>query len=480
MNERLNTLVLPRLTAFLLGLFVAIAATGDTRSQDSLDLRKRFQDGIPRSPCIEAIYGYADAMVASGRDAQGPQSTGVFLSALDRDSLQPLTTRPRAPSGVDERLRPGPPGKPLSGANPVLDQNLYRLLYFLKGLSGDSKYPAAADEALAWFLKNSAAATQGRFPWGAVGFWDTKDDQAVVGAPDSPLNIPRPWMLWEECFRLAPKATLRHVEALRAAASSDTPSTRRDARVLGFRLRAWIEAWAHSRDGAFVDACHRSLNKVAERLFTDGSLSPRELLSLAIDVDGAARKAPEPLRGRLRALARRLDAAFLRYDHDLESEGGGFVLATSDSVTPPRTRTWGADHRQPTTAQFALLCVSRYENTGDVRYRRLIVEAADRYRVGNPGESLDEWPSTIGYAIGVQLAAFRVTAEKPYFERATELGILAVERFFDGSPLPRASTRSDHYESTTGADTLVLALIELHLTTMTITAVRVPAYNLDR
>ena len=56
----------------------------------------------------------------------------------------------------------------------------------------------------------------------------------------------------------------------------------------------------------------------------------------------------------------------------------------------------------------------------------------------------------------------------------------AVKEFFGDSPLPRASLKTNHYESTTGADTLVLALTELHLTTRTITAVRAPVNTIDR
>ena len=52
--------------------------------------------------------------------------------------------------------------------------------------------------------------------------------------------------------------------------------------------------------------------------------------------------------------------------------------------------------------------------------------------------------------------------------------------FFADSPLPRACLKSDRYESTTGADTLVLALTELHLSTLTITVVRTPANTIDR
>ena len=126
------------------------------------------------------------------------------------------------------------------------------------------------------------------------------------------------------------------------------------------------------------------------------------------------------------------------------------------------------------------MCVSRYENTGRIEYRDLIVAAANAYLDSLPGDGTDAWPSTFGHAVTLELAAFRVTAGEKYYRRAFRLGEIAVERFFGESPLPRASLETDHYESATGADTLVLALTELHLAVLHITAVRAPANTIDR
>jgi len=127
-----------------------------------------------------------------------------------------------------------------------------------------------------------------------------------------------------------------------------------------------------------------------------------------------------------------------------------------------------------------MMCVSRYENTGKVAYRTLIVAAADAYLDSLPGAQTDAWPLTFGQAISLELAAFRITARQEYHTRAFKLGEIAVEQFFAGSPLPRASLKSDHYESVTGADALALALAELHLSVLHITAVRTPPNTVDR
>jgi hypothetical protein len=96
------------------------------------------------------------------------------------------------------------------------------------------------------------------------------------------------------------------------------------------------------------------------------------------------------------------------------------------------------------------------------------------------GPDEDVWPATLGHAISLELAAWRSTAQPVYLDRARLFGKLALEKFFDKSPLPRASLKSDHYETITGADTLALALVELHLHILHITAVRYPPNTIDR
>jgi hypothetical protein len=126
------------------------------------------------------------------------------------------------------------------------------------------------------------------------------------------------------------------------------------------------------------------------------------------------------------------------------------------------------------------MCASRYENTGRVGYRGLITAAADAYMNSLPGNNTDAWPMTFGHAICVEQAAYRDTSQEKYHKRAFKLGEIAIEKFFGDNPLPRASLKSNHYESITGADTLVLALAELHLSTLHITAVRTPVNTIDR
>ena len=68
---------------------------------------------VPPSPFLAVVYRYADTMLARGRDTYGPDSTGLFLSALDRVTLAPLTRRPPGPAGLSEAFRVGAPAGPL-------------------------------------------------------------------------------------------------------------------------------------------------------------------------------------------------------------------------------------------------------------------------------------------------------------------------------------------------------------------------------
>jgi hypothetical protein len=271
---------------------------------------------------------------------------------------------------------------------------------------------------------------------------------------------------------------------------AERPAAIRSARAAGFFIRAWAAAYAHTNDQEFLHAIDQVLGRYEKGLDpaagqvgwdedAGGSLSA---LSLAIDSDGAARHVPEPLRTRLVRLATRIDDRFCSLPHDPQQQG--FALAANSTASPRAeafTPCWDASRGgRATTAAVATMCGSRYENTGRVAYRKLVVAAADRYAASLPGEDVDVWPMTLGHAINVELAAFRYTARAEYHARAVVLAALATDQFFADSPLPRASWKSNHFESGTGADTLALALAELHLVTRHITAVRAPANTLDR
>jgi len=440
---------------------------------------------VPKSPYIAVVYRYADTMLDKGRDTFGPQKTGLFLSALDRATLAPLTNRPAAPAGVRESARVGKAGQPLAGANPQHDENLLRVLSLVSDLTAKPKYREAADAAMRWFVMNARERDQ--LPWGEHGYWDVIADGHV--ATDGAQKFSRPWMLWDRCFALAAEASQQYALSLRDDPKSAQVSSARQA---GFLLRTRAVAYAHTKDERFLRAIEALLQRFERKRHPKTGLIKDDegqqgattvsSLSMAIDCDGAAHLVPEPLNSRLRAFAAQEDEIFCVLSHDLKNSDGFLAKAdVSDGKAVGRPTTlWGARDGAYTTAQVGMMCVSRYDNTGRLGHRGLLLAAADAYLDSMPAEGDDVWPGTFGHAISLQVAAWRHSARPAYMERARKFADLAIERFFGTNALPRASLKSEHYESITGGDTLVLALAELHLHVLHITAVRCPPNTIDR
>jgi len=442
---------------------------------------------VPPSPYLGVVYRYADALLQHGRDTHGPQSTSLILSALDRKSLAPLTNRPKAPSGVLESARAGEPDGLLVGASPLHDANLLRLLYTLSELSSKPVYRDAADGELRWFLQNTALTKTRGAPWDDGFLWNVLTDQPIRVA-DTSRGPNRAWLLWDRSFELAPDVSKQWALAARQQHSTGDISPHR----LGFALRAMSSAYQQTHDEALLGEMEKLLepleNKSLELVKSTGATggsseqSPASWLSAAIDCDGASRRVALPLADRLRSVSKRCDVIFLSVSHDLQRRNG-FSSRLQSSDATPVTSLWNASLSEPTTAHVAMLCVSRYENIGsslNIRYRELIHAAADCYADSLPSDGDDTWPLTFGQAISLQLAAWRSTSRQQYLDRAIKLADIAVQTFWTESPLPKASSKSDHYESITGSDTLGLALVELHLTILGITAVRCPPNTIDR
>jgi len=433
---------------------------------------------VPKSPYIAVVYRYADTMLEKGRDTYGPQKTGLFLSAIDRTTLAPLTNRPPTPTGIRETDRLGAKGGPLAGANPQHDENLLRLLYLLSDLTAKPKHRDAANAGLKWFLQNARFPATDLLPWGEQQSWDVLADQPIAANDNAngAHAFLRPWLLWERCFEVAPEESKRVALGLSKTAAADSP------RQAGFLIRTWATAYAQTKDHQFLAAietllqrCERDRHSATGSIFNNAGTASG--LSLAIDCDGAAHLVSEPLASRLRILAAHEDETFCTLPHDLK-KARGFVASTKP--TESSTLLWTAQSGGPTTAQVGMMCVSRYDNTGKIGYRGLLVAAADAYLNSLPADGEDIWPGTFGHAISLQIAAWRHTAQPAYMERARLFADTAINGFFGTNALPRASLKSEHYESITGADTLVLALAELHLQVLHITAVRCPPNTIDR
>jgi hypothetical protein len=426
---------------------------------------------------LQVVRSYADAMIEHGRDTYGPQKSGLLLSALDRTTLKPLEVRPSPPAGIRRGDRPGRAWSAMNGANPQLDQNLLRVFYTLTAITGDPRYAAVADEELAWFFHNTLSPRTSLLPWGEHLSWDVIHDAPISGGDELFHEFARPWVLWERCFKVAPEPSTKFALGLweHQIANHQTGGFDRHApyhehgpvdgkdfpRHAAFYIGTWCYAWKHTGNETFLRAIETLLARFErKRVQKDGSLS----FTLGpLDLEIAAALVPEPLAGRLRAFAGQEDELLLR---DLRAQMGNL----------PK---WQTGYASGTLASWAMLCLGRYEQTAKEPFRDALVEMADAYLNSQPEEDVDAWPMPVGHAISTQVAAHRLTRKPVYLDQARRFARMAVELFWQDNPLPRASLKTGHYEAITGADSLALALLEVHAAEHGLTN-SIPSNTIDR
>lgn len=433
--------------------------------------------GSEQDSFLHVVRGYADAMIAHGRDVYGPQKSGLFLSALDRFTLAPLEVRPAPPGGIRRGDRPGRPWVEMNGANPMLDQNLLRVLYTLTELTGDARYAKAADEELTWFFKNAMSPKTSLLPWGEHLSWDVIHDIAISGGEEMMHEFARPWVLWDRCFALVPEASTKFALGLwehqianhktggfdrHAPYFEHGPVDGKDfARHAGFYIGTWCYAWKYTTNELYLRAIETLLARFErKRVQKDGSLAAT---IGPLECELAASMVPEPLAARLRTFAAKEDELIL-------------VEMEKQFPTAPK---WQNGYAAGTLGSSAMFCLARYEQNAKSAYRDALIRIADRYLGSRPEEDVDAWPQSFAHVISTQVAAHRFTKQPKYLDQAKAFARMAVEIFWQDKPLPRASKHTGHYETITGCDSLALALVGVHAAAHGLTN-RIPSNTIDR
>jgi hypothetical protein len=432
---------------------------------------------------LDVVLRYADAMMEFGRDTYGPVKTGLFLSALDRRTLKPLAIRPMPPGGIRRGDRAGLPWRKLVGANPQTDENLLRALYALSQITGDRRYKKAADHQIEWFFTNAQSRRTGLLPWGEHLSWHVLLDQPISSGTELNHEFARPWVLWDRSFELAPEASKRFAIGLwnhqianqktggfdrHAPYDRHGPRDGRDfPRHAGFYIHTWAHAYKHTEDATFLKAIEVLIERFERKRHAGGT--PVATIG-PLDVETAASMTPEPLASKLRRFAQEEDALVLG---DLRQKHGGADGAWAFEPT------WEAGYAAGVAADWAMFALARFEQTGKTDFRDIVVAVADAYLDALPTEDVDVWPMSFAHVISAQVAAYRFTRNPVYLEQACRFARMAVEMFWQDSPLPRASLKTDHYETITGADSLALALLDVHAATNNLD-VDIPANTIDR
>lgn len=441
-----------------------------------------FQEAGPS--LLEVVRRYADAMIEHGRDAYGPEKSGLLLSALDRRTLKPLEIRPEPPGGIRREDRAGLPWQRLTGANPQLDQNLLRVLYTLSEITGEPRYGKVADHEIRWFFQNAQSPVTGLLPWGEHLSWDVILDRPISSSTELTHEFARPWVLWNRSFELAPEAAHRFALGLwnhqiadhqTGAFDRHAPYDRhgpRDGKDFprhgGFYIHTWAHAYQHGKDETFLRAIKAVLARFErKRGGPDGTM---QATLGPLDVETAASLVPDPLASRLREFAQVEDRLILE---DLRRQ-----YARPDG-TWAFTPTWQAGYSAGVTADWAMFASARHQQVAKKEYRDLIVAVADAYLDTLPAEDVDVWPMSFSHIISAQVAAYRLTKRSVYLEEARRFAQIAVDVFFQDHPLPRASFKTDHYETITGGDSLALSLLEVHAAAHGL-KVTIPSNTIDR
>ena len=479
MKRPAHTWILRRLLANAL----ALALAGGSYLQLCARAASELSSDSAAPDLLRVVRLYADTMIEHGRDTYGPQQSGLLLSALDRGTLQLLKVRPAPPGGIRRGDRPGRAWVEMNGANPMLDQNLLRVFYTLSELTGEARYARVADEELSWFFHHTMSPKTSLLPWGEHLSWDVVWDVPISGGEEMMHEFARPWVLWDQCYRLAAEPSVRfalglweHQIANQKTGGFDRhapyfehgPVDGKDfARHAGFYIGTWCYAWRHTTNEVFLRAIETLLARFErKRVQRDGSLAAT---IGPLDCELAATMVPDPLASRLRAFAAKEDELILAR---LQA---GLSGATNVDLPPA----WQTGYSAGTLAGEAMFCLARYEQTRNPAHQKLIVAIADRYVDATPGEDVDVWPMSFGHVISTELAAQRLAAKPEYLQAALRFARLAVEWFWQDRPLPRASLKTGHYETITGCDSLALALLDVHALIHGLTN-RIPSNTIDR
>jgi len=320
-------------------------------------------------------------------------------------------------------------------------------------------------------------------PWGEHLSWDVVLDVPIGGGDEMVHEYARPWVLWDRCFALAPEASQKfalgvwdHQIANQKTGGFDRQAPYADhgpvdgkdfPRHAGFYIGTWCYAWKYTSNAVFLRAIETLLARFErKRVQKDGSLAAT---IGPLDCALAATMVPEPLAARLRAFAAQEDDLLLP---ELRRQARG----DTNGYVPPK---WQTGYSAGTLAGQAMFCLARYEQTHAPAYRELLLTIADAYLDSWPEEDVDAWPLSFAHAISTQTAAWRFTRQSKYLDQARQFARTAVEIFWQDNPLPRASMKTGHYETITGADSLALALLEAHVAVNGLTN-RVPSNTIDR
>lgn len=458
---------------------------------------------------LALVRGYADGMIAHGRDTYGEQQSPLFAAYLDRETHQPREDREKF--GWMKGYRNG--DRICTGANVMETEDFYQMLYGLTEATGEAKYTSEADASLKWFFDHCQS-EKGFLAWGEHMGWNFYIEAPAEPRPGKGIHeFARPWVMWDRAGQLSPQSVPRFAAALRDHQIGDldkglfsrhahNPFSEGQSsrtgnefpRHGGFYIAVWAAAYEQTGDEQWLVPIEKLTDSFDARRHPDTDFIPSQTskpeltwpqsnLSLAIDLYNTAQVVPSPLSDKLLATAKRCDENFFKLPHDPYGDETGFVVAVITSTGEPGhilaqqtgntkggrhvpfTDTWGAGYGRGPHTRVAMICYLRYQQTKDERLAKLVVRCADGYldTSAHDAEVAALYPTAHASAIAVQLAAYEITGDKKYLDRADFFGREAAALYFDDtSPLPKAGhPRYDFYDVISGAPALGMQMLRL-------------------
>lgn len=459
---------------------------------------------------VEAVKQYADAMLIKGRDNYGAVHSPLFVSALNRASMQ-----------IDPGLKsieiPGvrSTDRSLTGANMIHDIDLLQILYQLSEITTDKKYANEADKALEFFFKNCQSQATGLMCWGEHLYWDFTTDNCGH-SPGYDFHEATSWPFWDKSYQLAPEASWRFAisEWDNQISNKVTGDFSRHARYskretfsgfdfpryAGQMIERWADAYQRPENGnqPRKEELLTAVHVLFKRMQENAALSKSGLLiagraaegdhknlvwltsnlELARCLEEAAKIMEPEVAEKMVEFSLKQDLDFLSAPHKLDSAGGGFAVTLHAETGLPRTRsmnkpytsTWASGYGYGTNAGTANDCVGRMKklkSTNSVlarKYKNLILMAAGKYLDSQPDTSQLLKPNEFADVIECMLNGYEITNEFNYLERAVFFADMGIELFLnDKNPLPKATNKHLHYESITGGPSFMYQLLQLHL-----------------
>ncbi len=513
------SLILTGFCAALVGVQVAGAQSpGEDKAWELTPEKRQELRRMQRECDYRAIaWAYAEFMIDYGRDRYGKQHSPLFVSVMDRktgtvfqnanDVPYPhATTKPWAPGLMrDVKLRPH--DRHYTGANPLEDLPLYKLLHRLTELTGDEKYAREARRSIKWFLDNTQSPATGLYPWGSHAYWDVHAEK-VANQKTHEYNYV--WAYWDQ----NPEQLRKFAHGLWNNQIGDK-KTGRFSRHAGYSRRSvgvgfefpqtgscymdiWAREFARSGDpemkralttllGLYKSMRHSKTGALSwctldEPIRRGLSANAHTLIAATVLQDAADLVEPRDreLAELMRQFARDTDDEFTSNDYDtvLDVARLGFLstyTVATRQVFEPTPAPDGVDtsvgyplrdeQGQPRAslaylrpwfvrrsyATFAELFLDRYKRCHPRHkpvYRRAILETADIYMTMEPEVQWAVYPDVLARVIHVLRKTYRLTDNPMYLRRAEHFAQLAVRLLLDDtSPLPKVCSFDDWYES---------------------------------